>query len=203
MGRLNSAEGIGGLVATVQALTGIRIDHYATVDMAGFGSLSTAVGGVDVCLRAASHDSFSGADFPAGRQTLSGPRALAFLRQRAGLPNGDLDRVVRQQDFLRALVAKVSSGDTLRDPKALAALLTAVRENVEVDQGWDLAAFARQLAANPAAGLATIPVTIRNDAGTLNLDPGAVRIFVGDFLAGTPKPGNDSAGSPPVDPCVG
>ena len=53
---------------------------------------------------------------PAGAQTIAGRKALAFVRQRHGLPNGDLDRIVRQQAFLGALANKVLSADMLTSP---------------------------------------------------------------------------------------
>jgi LCP family protein required for cell wall assembly len=198
------ADGMKALVTTVQALTGVHADHYASVDLAGFDSLSSAVGGVEVCLKTASHDRYSGADFPAGRQTLSGEPALAFLRQRAGLPDSDLSRVTRQQAFLRALVAKVVGGDTLRDPKSLATLLTAVRTNVHVDQGWDLEGLARQMTRNSAVAVATIPVGQETSAQgggfVLDVDPAAVRSFVTGFLSGTGTPGS---GAGPAGPQAG
>ena len=49
------------------------------------------------------HDSYTGADFPAGPQNVSGAAALAFVRQRHGLPRGDLDRILRQQAYLSGL----------------------------------------------------------------------------------------------------
>ncbi|HEY2723465.1 MAG TPA: LCP family protein, partial [Pseudonocardiaceae bacterium] len=82
------------LVGTVQQLTGVRIDHYAEINLYGFDLLTDALGGVEVCLNAPVKDSGSGADFPAGRQTISGGAALSFVRQRVGLPRGDLDRIV-------------------------------------------------------------------------------------------------------------
>ncbi len=74
------------------------------------------IGGVDVCLNSPTTDPGSGADFPAGRQTVSGGDALSFVRQRGGLPRGDLDRIVRQQVFLAAVANKVLSTGTLTDP---------------------------------------------------------------------------------------
>jgi LCP family protein required for cell wall assembly len=74
------------LTATVQNLTGAAVDHYAIVDMTSFDRLSTAVGGVPVCLSAPSSDPYSGAWFPAGHQTLTGPAALAFCGNGTACP---------------------------------------------------------------------------------------------------------------------
>ena len=51
----------------------------------------------------------SGAHLPAGVQTVSGADALAFVRQRHGLPQGDLSRIRRQQVFLAATADKLLS----------------------------------------------------------------------------------------------
>ncbi|MGH3924962.1 MAG: LCP family protein, partial [Pseudonocardiaceae bacterium] len=113
------------LLGTVEDLTGVGVDHYAEINLLGFSLLTEAVGGVDVCLKAPVSDRFSGAEFPAGPQTISGPDALAFVRQRHGLPRGDLDRVVRQQVFLASLANRVLSAGTLANPGRISELIAA------------------------------------------------------------------------------
>ncbi|MEQ3553296.1 LCP family protein [Pseudonocardia nematodicida] len=134
---LNEA-GSRTLVQTVERLTGVAVDHYAQVNLAGFAEITRALGGVPVCLRAPVQDRYSGADFAAGPQTVEGATALAFVRQRHGLPGGDLDRVRRQQAFLAGLTHRLLSAGTLADPAAVTALLRAVNGAVVLDQGWDL-----------------------------------------------------------------
>ena len=93
--------GRAAALKAVGDLTGTPIDLFAEVSLAGFYDLAASLGGVEVCLNHAVDDSeFSGAVFPAGRQTLNASQALAFVRQRHGLANGDLDRTHRQQAFL-------------------------------------------------------------------------------------------------------
>ncbi|MFS8582929.1 MAG: LCP family protein, partial [Limnochordales bacterium] len=110
---------------TVEELTGRKIDNYASVNLLGFYEITEAVGGVEVCLKQATSDKDSGADFAAGHQTISGGDALAFVRQRHGLPRGDLDRIVRQQAFMAGLAKKVLSTQTLTDPDKLNDLVAA------------------------------------------------------------------------------
>ena len=133
------------LMDTVSNLSGIKIEHYAEVGLLGFVLLTDAVGGVDVCLNEAVDDEFSGAKFKAGRQTLNGPDALSFVRQRHGLPRGDLDRVVRQQVFMASIVNKVLSSGTLSSPSKFADLSEAVRRSVKLDANLDPAQFAMQM----------------------------------------------------------
>jgi LCP family protein required for cell wall assembly len=196
---LNSAYitgGIGKLVTTVQDLTGVKVDHWATVRMASFDRLSTAVGGVPVCLRAAAHDTYSGTTLPAGQQTVEGASALAFLRQRRGLPNGDLDRVVRLQAFLRSLAHQMLAGSALTDQQALSTLLNTVRDDVRVDPGWDLLAFAGQVRGlhTDQLRIATIPVgnqIFQTPAGAdaIAVNPEQVRQFVMSLTEDAPAGG--------------
>ncbi|MFJ6674952.1 LCP family protein [Actinosynnema sp. NPDC091369] len=189
-GRDGAAAGVDALKRTVEALTGVAVDHYAAVEMDAFSALSEAVGGVPVCLKRRVKDELSGVDLPTGPQTLSGAQALAFLRQRHGLPNGDLDRIVRQQVFLHALAAKVLNGD----PATLPELARVAATHLRVDPGWNLAEFAARL--TPTVRTAIIPlgepVTTEQGQG-LPVDPAAVRAFLAGFFAdgatGTPTGG--------------
>jgi LCP family protein required for cell wall assembly len=199
-GRDGDAAGAEALVRTVEALTGVEIDHYAAVDMADFAALSDAVGGVEVCLNAATRDAYSGADLPAGRQTLSGDRALAFLRQRMGLTRGELDRVVRQQAFLHGLVAKLKGEEG--DPAKLARLVGAARVHVRTDPGWDLLDFAARLTSDVPVRTATMPVGEPVQAASgwyLQVSPDLVRSFVAGFLTDTPG----STPAPTAPPVTG
>lgn len=179
----SSATGRSTLIETVQNLTGLQIDHYAEINLLGFYNLTQAVGGVDVCLKNPVNDDFSGADFPAGPQTISGADALAFVRQRHGLPEGDLSRIRRQQVFLAAVADKILSTGTLTNPSTLSALIDSAEQSLVIDQGWDLLGFARQ-ASDIAAGnidFMTIPTQggTHNERGDVVLvDPTQVRAFV-------------------------
>ncbi|MFG1641709.1 LCP family protein [Amycolatopsis sp. NPDC049252] len=172
-------------IQTVEKFTGLTINHYASINLAGFDALSQAVGGVEVCLKAPVHDTYSGADFPAGKQTLSGAQALAFVRQRHGLLNGDLDRIARQQAFLSGMAKTVLNAGTFTDPTKLNALVGAVQGAVVLDRGWDVLSFAQQLRGmtSGAIGFATIPVqslslATPSDGDAVKVDPGQVQQFV-------------------------
>ncbi len=124
-------------------------------------AISTAIGGVPVCLNFGVDDSFSEArGSPAGPQTLSGPAALAFVRQRHDLPQGDLDRVRRQQVFLSAMAHAALAPATVTDPAKVAALFDAVDHAATVDQGFSVLGAASQLQAVESGSIAfrTIPI---------------------------------------------
>jgi LCP family protein required for cell wall assembly len=200
-------EGRKNLIATVTALTGLRIDHYAEINLLGFAELTNAVGGVPVCLIESVDDKYSGANFPAGAQTLQGVDALKFVRQRHGLTNGDLDRVRRQQAFLAGLANKAFSAGTLTDPGAITDLVGALTKSVVLDQGWDLIAFAQQIASLGGENLEfhTIPTGRINlstpyDGSAVEVDPGEVQAFVQSLLAPpVSPPDGPPVGTPPPD----
>ena len=134
--KLNAAFLQGGpalLVRTVEALSGLRVDHYAQVDFDGFVALVDALGGVEVCLSESAEDEVSGVDLEAGRQTIRGSQALAFVRQRQGLPRQDIDRIARQQAFLGAVVRKALSTGTLTNPLKLDRVLDVATRSLQVD----------------------------------------------------------------------
>lgn len=134
--KLNSAFSQGGaalLIATLEHLTQLRIDHYLRVDFVGFKRMVNEVGGVDVCLTSRAVDHFSGIDLSAGHHHISGDVALAFVRQRHGLAQGDIDRIARQQQFIGSLANKVLSKGTLLDPFKLTGFLDAATSSLKVD----------------------------------------------------------------------
>jgi LCP family protein required for cell wall assembly len=191
--RESVTAGRRNLIATVNALTGLTIDHYAEINLFGFSELTTAVGGVPVCLAAPVHDRYSGAEFPAGPQTLQGVDALKFVRQRHGLRNGDLDRVRRQQAFLAGLANRLFSSGTLADPGRISELVDALTRSVVLDQDWDVLSFAVQVAGltGDHVEFATIPtgridLPTPSDGSAVEVDPVEVRTFVQGLVNGPP-----------------
>jgi LCP family protein required for cell wall assembly len=139
---LGNEAGQAAAVATVEKLTGVHIDHFAAVNLYGFYELAQVLGGVEVCLNHPVHDVNSGANFPAGYQHLNAAQALAFVRQRDGLTNGDLDRTHRQQAFLDSVIHQLRTEGVMGDLTKVQALLTVARQYVITDSGWNLIDFA-------------------------------------------------------------
>ena len=133
------------LVRTISQLSGVKIDHYAEVDLLGFFELSNVVGGVEVNLCQPAQEPLSGIDLPAGKQTISGADALAFVRQRHGLLRGDYDRIVRQQTFIGAMIRKMLDEDVLLDLGKQRELVTAAADALTVDNNLDLMNLAQQM----------------------------------------------------------
>jgi LCP family protein required for cell wall assembly len=198
----SSEAGRRALIAAVQDLTGVVVDHYAEINLLGFYNLTTAIGGVDVCLKNPVDDELSGARFGAGPQTVQGAAALAFVRQRHGLPEGDLSRIHRQQAFLAAVAKKVLAAGTLTNPATLSGLVGVVQQAVVIDADWDLLAFAQQ-ASDIAGGnleFLTIPTrgTENNNRGDVVLvDRAQVRDFVEQRSAELTEAAATAAAAPP------
>lgn len=125
--KINSAFSYGGpslLVRTVEALTQARIDHVAVVDFLNFSDLVDSLDGVEVTM--------------AGDSTptrLNGKEALEYVRVRKTLPRGDLDRVQRQQNVLRAILQETVDIGALANPVNVSKLVGDLRTYVAVDDG--------------------------------------------------------------------
>ncbi|MCC3779690.1 LCP family protein [Streptomyces sp. UNOB3_S3] len=146
----NSAFTVGGSAKgnpactqnTVERLTGLRVDHTVVVDFAGFSAMTSAVGGVDVCVP---KDVYRGdlnpnlgsrgeLLFRQGRQTVSGQKALDYVRVRHGIGDGsDIGRIQRQQAFLSSMIKKVRSQGF--KPTTLLPLADAATKSMTVDPG--------------------------------------------------------------------
>jgi LCP family protein required for cell wall assembly len=136
----DSAMNLGGpacAVATVQDMSGIRINHFIRVDFNGFRTMTNALGGVQVCVPSPGiHDWRSRLNISAGPHLISGNEALAFVRDRHGIGNGgDLGRIEMQQMFVSSLIKKVMSEGTLSDPVTLYRLADAATRSLTTDPG--------------------------------------------------------------------
>lgn len=135
MGKINwsfASDGAAGLVQTVENLIDVRIDHVAAIDFEGFKGMTDALGGVTVNNTTPFRNGKQ--NFPAGQVALDGERALMFVRERAKTGN-DFTRQAQQQEFLRAVLAKTLSGQTLADPARVYGLVSSVSPFLAVDGG--------------------------------------------------------------------
>lgn len=189
----STEAGRSALIDAVANLTGITVDHYAEIGLLGFVLLTNAVGGVEVCLNNDVDDDFSGAHFEKGKQTLDGADALSFVRQRHGLPRGDLDRIARQQAFMASLAHKILSTGTLTSTSKISKLSEAVERSVVLDNDWDVMSFATQMqdVAGGHVSFQTIPTTSLDGTGdngesVVTVDPDAVKAFVAETVGEEP-----------------
>ncbi|MHA3704934.1 LCP family protein [Jatrophihabitans sp. YIM 134969] len=224
-----AAEGAGLVLTsqTISQLTGLRIDHYLQINLLGFYRISNAIGGVDVCLKNAMHPateygqsgdgfdsgfepngdfvySYSGINLKKGLNTdVKGTQALAFVRQRHGLPHGDLDRVARQRYFLGAVFRQIGVS-TLVNPFKLNRLLDAVSSSLLKDRSLNLVDLATQmqnLASGNIIGATMVTTGDENIDGkdVLGVDPAAVKAQMKALVgAATPNPTPTAPSTPPA-----
>ncbi len=193
--RINSAFSAGGptlLIETIKNALGVDINHYVEVDFAGFERIVNTIGGVKVHVDHPARDFMTGLDIPeAGCNELDGYQALAFVRSRyyetyengRWVPgsNSDLDRIARQQDFIRRMMKKaVSSG--LTNPLTLNRLINIGVENVKVDEQMstkDITTLARRFRSiDPdTVDMLTLP-TVEQSSGGLLLDTAKAKEYI-------------------------
>lgn len=143
--KINAALAFGGIplmVQTVESIFGQRIDHVAMIDFEGFVGMTDALGGVQVNIPApfvSYHDQIA---FSAGPNTLDGEHALEFVRERYAFADGDYQRVRNQQAFVRALLAKNLSAETLLNPVKVHGVISSMAPYISVDSGLDSATLA-------------------------------------------------------------
>ncbi|CAL9439211.1 Polyisoprenyl-teichoic acid--peptidoglycan teichoic acid transferase TagU [Streptomyces sp. enrichment culture] len=119
---------------TVTELTGITPDNFMVADFNAVKTLTTAVGGVEVCLAKDIDDPDSHLKLSAGTHTIQGEQALAFVRTRHSVGyGGDLSRIEIQQQFLSSLMRKLKSNDTLTSPTKMVKLAEAGTKALTVD----------------------------------------------------------------------
>ncbi|MCI4045397.1 LCP family protein [Streptomyces sp. TRM75563] len=139
--RFNTSLGQNGrnpgcTMKTVENITGLKPDHFMMVDFNAVKELTTAVGGVKVCMAKPIDDPKSHLQLPQGESTVQGEKALALLRTRDSFGNrSDLDRIKVQQQFLGSMIREMKSSDTLTNPKKLYKLADAATNALTVDTG--------------------------------------------------------------------
>ena len=171
--KLNAAYSQGGaplLMATVEFNTGLHIDHYMEVGFRGIRDLTDAVGGVDICVPQDYDDEKSNLHVKAGCQELDGVTALAYVRMRYADPKGDIGRIERQQQYLGAVMHKISRVTTVLNPIAMWRISSAGTDSVILGEGDGIKDVGRLGLAMKAISsgqgkIATVPIS-NPDANT-------------------------------------
>jgi LCP family protein required for cell wall assembly len=146
--KINAALAFGGpalMVKTVEQATGLTINDYVEVDFLGFVRVVNALGGVNICLPYAVHDSYSGLHISAGRHHVDGVTALEFVRDRHSFALSDLQRIKDQQQLLSSMLAEATSAGVLTNPLELQRFLSAAAGAVTVDKGFNVIQLADEL----------------------------------------------------------
>lgn len=136
--KINAAYTFGGaplLVQTVEANTGLHIDHYMEIGFAGIRDITDAIGGVTICVPQNYDDKNSNLHVAAGCQHMNGKVALAYVRMRYADPTGDIGRIQRQQQYLSAVMHKVITPASVLNPIRMWSLSSAGTSSVVVGEG--------------------------------------------------------------------
>jgi polyisoprenyl-teichoic acid--peptidoglycan teichoic acid transferase len=193
-GRINEAYaycGPRGSVSTVKELTGIPINYMITVNFRAFRNIVDRLDGVymDVDRRyfndnSDGGDSYATIDLKPGYQHLDGRDALDFVRFRH--TDSDLYRVVRQQEFVKALKQRVSS---TWDIFELPGIVKTVTENIEVAKGGgkaissgEVLSYAQALYGLPAGNFQQVPLEGVSGYNELEIVDGSLQEAVRRFL---------------------
>ena len=137
--KINSAleGGPNELVRTVKQLTGLQINQYVQINIAGFRDLVDAIGGVDVCITEPipfdPHTGIEITEDELGLVHFDGDRALRFVRSRHFV-TGDFERIQNQQKFVAAAIKKLVSSETLIHPSRILKLAEVAGKNLVTDQ---------------------------------------------------------------------
>ncbi len=196
MGKINSANGRGGidvLERAVTQLTGLPVEGGVLLSLAALRDVTSAAGGVTLMVVRPMHYQDTAAqldiDFEPGRQHLSGAQAEAYVRFRHdGL--GDIGRVERQQGFLHAL------SDKLLSPLGLwyaPGVVGALAQNVRTDLSRaDVAAVLGALARRPSVETVLLPGSF-GPGGTWTPDRAQIRQLARGRFAPEALPGDPRA----------
>ena len=202
-GMINSAFARGQaplLVATVERLTGIRVDHYVEL---GFGSVINtvdALGGIEICPKIDMVDQLARLDIEKGCQEVDGETALAYSRSRHVTALSDLDRVGRQREVIASLGDEVLSPATFLNPVRYWRFNNAAADSIRVDEEMgpiDLARFARAMTGSRRT--CTMPnLPAPSDPNRIAVDPQRAQPLFDAIIEGTdiPRSSCTSTGRP-------
>ena len=163
--KLNAAYSFGGpklLAETVQNATGLRIEHYMGIGFGGLVNVVDSVGGVTMCFKHPLHDAASGLHLHKGCQTLSGGKALSFVRTRHQFATQDLQREQNQRVFMKALLSKMTSPGVMFNPFALVPAALGSVGALIVDEGTHLNQLVSVAFALRSPETTTVPVANSN-----------------------------------------
>ena len=135
--------GIEGLKEKVEEITNLSIDHYVLVDLAVVKEIIKSVDGLNVYVPQDINDPyFPGPNYTyqtftlkAGWRYLDGETTLKYIRTRYTSPDGDFDRMARQQQIIRLVKQKVLDLNLLWNFPTYLKIFQALKNHIETDLG--------------------------------------------------------------------
>jgi LCP family protein required for cell wall assembly len=208
------------LVRAVQQLSGLRVDHYLGVDLAGLPGMVDALGGVPFCVVPSPAISAAAAPPRAGPTEITGDAAAGFLQPAD--PATDVSGAAvaeRAQRLLISTLRAATSKETLLDTPTLTRFLSRAADSLTVDEQTtlgdlrslagslgDLSGDAVQRIGLPIAETGYVPAG--SEQAYVLLDGGATRNLFDTVIRETrvppellPDPEAAAAGeAPPAEP---
>src|ERR1700760_2073974 len=169
--QLQDVLSVGGpslLARTVQSLTGVPINHYARINFNRTASVVNALGGVTVTLP--EKEKAFGHEFKAGVNQLNGTTAIDYVRQ---FSLTEQQRVLRQQNLMRAMLAKLAQEHLLTNPLTMVRVLKAITAALSVDSNLSntqIEKLATELGGLGAGSAAFITAPVKPTGDTETLD---------------------------------
>ena len=163
--KINAALAYGGaslLIQTVENVTGLKIDHYMGIGFGGLVAVVNQIGGVQICLKTAINDSYSGVRLSAGCHNLNGDQALSFVRDRHSFATEDLQRIQDQRAFLSALLNKATSPGVYLNPFTALPFGSTAASSMSVDKGTSLLDLVHAAAVLRDPETGTVPIANAN-----------------------------------------
>ncbi|NUR62729.1 MAG: LCP family protein, partial [Catenulispora sp.] len=200
----NTAKGnVACEINTIEAMSGIRVNHTIVVGFSAFAKLTDDIGGVEVCVpKDVNNADGDHITLKKGRQLVRGQTALDYVREREGLGDGsDIGRTRRQQAFLGSMIKKMESDGVLNDPTTLSAIFNDALKYATFDKDLgtlnDLMNFASSMkGVNPAhIQFMTLPGHYRTQDGRVDMDKAAAQVIWDHLKSDTLLDGSDAAGN--------
>lgn len=140
---LYNLVGIEGLKEKIEEITDLSIDHHIVIDLAVVKEIIELVDGVNVYVPQDIDDPyFPGPNYTyqafvlkAGWRYLDGQTALKYIRTRYTSPNGDFDRMARQQQIIRLLKQKVLTLNPLWNFPTYLKIFNTLKSHIQTDLG--------------------------------------------------------------------
>jgi LCP family protein required for cell wall assembly len=134
---------------TVQRFLGVPISYYVKIDYDNFPKLVDLVGGVDIFvgkpMKYSDKRGHLEINIPAGKQRMNGETALKYVRFRKDA-RGDIGRVHRQQQFLKAMLHRMYERENLlRFPTIIDGVKSTVATDVNPSMILQLGHFVRNM----------------------------------------------------------
>jgi LCP family protein required for cell wall assembly len=185
---------------TVQRLLGIKIQYHVIIDFEGFKRVIDLLGGIDVDVPAPGVNDpeyseterfrdFYPCIFPPGFYHMNGSDALCYARVRRN--SSDLDRILRQQRIMFAVMDKVTQLEVLANPATVVNLWKQYKDAVDTNiNDLQVPGFAKLGAAVDtdqlaflSLGAATTPYTTAQGAAVLLPSEAGIKQIVDAFLS--------------------